>query len=213
VGDEGGFAPHLGSNEKALRILHQTILQSGFAIGKDFNLGLDAAASEFFDTDSEVYHVRASKKTYKPGSMYKLYQKWQRDYGVTIVEDGCAEDDYWGWQALSKHLGQTTTLVGDDVFVTNPERIQLGVISGIANAVLIKPNQIGSVTETVEAIQLAQKYNYQIVVSHRSGETDDTFIADLAVAFGADYIKAGSLARGERIAKYNRLLAIEQELR
>ena len=213
VGDEGGFAPKIGSNKKALRALAESIKNSGYKLGKDFALGLDAAATEFFDASKEIYRLKADRKTYKPASIYRLYARWQRDFGLRIIEDGCAEDDFLGWQKLTSALGSSTTLVGDDLFVTNTQRIEAGIISSIANAVLIKPNQIGSIGETVAAIKLAQKYNYQVVISHRSGETMDDFIADLAVACGADYIKAGSLSRGERVAKYNRLIAIEAEMK
>lgn len=213
LGDEGGFAPQIGSNKKALRMLIDAITAAGFKQGKHFGLGIDAAASEFFDAEKEIYRLKADRKHYKPASMYKLYQNWQDTFGLQIIEDGCAEDDFGGWQKLTVMLGSTTTLVGDDLFVTNPHRIQSGIIAGIANAVLIKVNQIGSLTETMAAIKLAQKYKYKVIISHRSGETSDDFIADLAMAVGADYIKAGSLARGERLAKYNRLLAIEAEIK
>lgn len=212
VGDEGGFAPKLGSNKKALRVLVSAIEAAGFKLKKDFALGLDAAASEFFDAKKEIYSFKADHKHYKPTSVYKLYQQWINAYGLQIIEDGCAEDDFAGWQKLTETLGGQTVLVGDDLFVTDTARIESGIISGIANAVLIKLNQIGTVTETMAAIKLAQRYGYKVVISHRSGETSDDFIADLAVACGADYIKAGSLSRGERLAKYNRLLAIETEL-
>jgi enolase len=212
VGDEGGFAPQIGSNKKALQALASSIEKSGFTLGKDFALGIDAAASEFFDADKEIYRFRADYKNFKPSSVYKLYQKWISAYSIRIIEDGCAEDDFLGWQRLTAMLGDQVTLVGDDLFVTNEQRIENGIIAGIANAVLIKPNQIGTITETIAAIKLAQKYGYKVIVSHRSGETADDFIADLAVAVSADYIKAGSLSRGERMAKYNRLLAIEKEL-
>ncbi len=213
VGDEGGFAPRIGSNKKALRILAQAIESAGYKVKKDFALGLDAASSEFFDSDKQIYHLKADHKHYKPASMYRLYQSWNNLFGLQIIEDGCAEDDFEGWQKLTGALGDKVTLVGDDLFVTDPQRIEAGIIAGIANAVLIKVNQIGSLSETVAAIKLAQKFNYKIVISHRSGETMDDFIADLAVACGADYIKAGSLARSERSAKYNRLMAIESELK
>lgn len=212
VGDEGGFAPKIGSNKKALKALAEAIKSAGFKINKDFALGLDAAASEFFDSEREIYRLKADKKHFKPASIYRLYQSWYNTYGLRIIEDGCAEDDFQGWQKLTAALGGQATLVGDDLFVTDPQRIEAGIIAGIANAVLIKVNQIGSLSETMEAIKLAQKYNYKVVISHRSGETSDDFIADLAVAVGADYIKAGSLSRGERLAKYNRLMAIESEL-
>ncbi len=212
VGDEGGFAPKIGSNKKALRTLAAAISGAGFKLNKDFALGIDAAASEFFDQVREVYTLRADRKHFKPASIYKLYQNWINAYGLRIIEDGCAEDDFLGWQRMTAALGTETVLVGDDLFVTDPQRIEAGIIAGIANAVLIKVNQIGTVSETMEAIKLAKKYNYQVIISHRSGETADDFIADLAVAVGADYIKAGSLSRGERLAKYNRLMAIEEEL-
>lgn len=212
LGDEGGFAPRIYSNEKALRLMHKAIGAAKFKAGKDIALGIDAASSEFFNSDKEVYQLKADKKHYKPASIYRLYDRWIKRYGLEIIEDGCSEDDYLGWQKLTLQLGSHTVLVGDDLFVTDPARLQAGIISNIANAVLIKPNQIGTVTETIETIKLAKKYNYQVIVSHRSGETADDFIADLSVAVSADYIKAGSLARGERLAKYNRLLAIAEEL-
>lgn len=212
LGDEGGFAPKLGGNEKALRLLMSAIKTAGLKPGKDMALGIDAAATEFFDGKKETYRLLADRKHYKPASMFRLYKRWSTYYPLIIVEDGCAEDDFLGWQSLTVQLGHSVTLVGDDLFVTDPKRIQSGIISGIANAALIKPNQIGTLTETITAIKTAQKYNYKTIISHRSGETMDDFIADLSVAVGADYIKAGSLARGERIAKYNRLLAIEAKL-
>lgn len=212
VGDEGGFAPRLGSNKKALQALHKAIYASGFVPGVDFALGVDAASSQFFDTQKQVYSLHADNQHFKPASIYKLYQRWAKQFHLQIVEDGCAEDDFAGWQILTKELGKSLTLVGDDLFVTNPSRIQAGIISGLANAVLIKPNQIGTISETILAVQLAQKFGYKVIVSHRSGETTDDFISDLSVACGAEYIKAGSLSRGERLAKYNRLLHIESEL-
>ena len=212
VGDEGGFAPRIGSNKKALQLITAAIQTAGFRVGKDFALGIDAAANSFFDSKKEIYSFKADQKHYKPASVYKLYQQWTKKFGLQIIEDGCAEDDFLGWQQLTAHLGSATTLVGDDLFVTNTQRIETGIIAGIANAVIIKPNQIGTVSETVAAIKLAQKYSYKVILSHRSGETNDDFISDLAVAVSADYIKAGSLARSERLAKYNRLMAIETEL-
>ncbi len=212
LGDEGGFAPHLGANEQALKYLSRAIKQAGYKVKTDFRLGIDAAASEFFNSEREVYKMKASRLNYKPASIYKLYQKWVKDYGLQIIEDGCAEEDFLGWQLLTKHLGKQTLLVGDDLFVTDTARIQNGVINGIANAALIKVNQIGTLTETIAAIKMAQSNNYEIVISHRSGETTDSFIADLAVAVNAKYIKAGAPARGERLAKYNRLVEIEQNL-
>jgi enolase len=212
LGDEGGFAPHLKTNERALDILSQAVKDAHYKLGKDFRLGIDAAASEFFDAEKEVYRLKASKVNYKPAGIYKMYQRWIKDYHLQIIEDGCSEDDFLGWQLLTKHLGQSTILVGDDLFVTNTQRIQNGIINRIANAVLIKPNQIGTLTETINAIKLAQQHDYQVVISHRSGETGDSFIADLAVAVNAEFIKAGAPARGERLAKYNRLAEIEERL-
>jgi enolase len=212
VGDEGGFAPKLKSNKKALRFLAQSVHDAKLKLGRDVALGIDAAASEFFDPEKEVYRLRADKINYKPAAMYKLYQRWVNTFHLQMIEDGCAEDDFHGWQKLTKHLGKQALLVGDDLFVTNTQRIQQGIIAGIANTVLIKPNQIGTLTETITAIKLAQRYGYKIVIAHRSGETPDAFIADLAVAVNAEFIKAGSLARSERLAKYNRLLEIEQQL-
>lgn len=213
LGDEGGFAPKIHSNEKALRLMMASVLKAKLRLGKDIALGIDAAASEFFDTERGVYNFSSDKKHYKPASVYKLYASWIKRFGLEVIEDGCAEDDFVGWQKLTSALGDQVTLVGDDLFVTNPERLQAGIIAGIANSVLIKPNQIGSLTETMATIKLAKKFNYKVVISHRSGETLDDFIADLSVAVGADFIKAGSLARGERIAKYNRLLKIAEELK
>ena len=213
VGDEGGFAPKIGSNKKALRALATAVAESGFKLKKDFALGMDAAASEFYDADKEIYNLKADRKAYKPASIYRLHQSWSNAFALEIIEDGCAEDDFAGWQKLTQALGSKVTLVGDDLFVTDPQRIESGIIAGVANAVLIKVNQIGTLSETMAAIKLAQKYSYKVVISHRSGETSDDFIADLAVACGADYIKAGSLSRGERLAKYNRLMAIEAELK
>jgi enolase len=210
VGDEGGFAPALGSNEAAFKYLQEAIKAAGYVFGKDFTLGTDAAASEFFDVKKQLYILRADKKTYKPTQIYKMYKAWVDKYKLELIEDGCAEDDIVGWKFLTQELGGKTVLVGDDLFATNPERIQMGIMQKTANAALIKVNQIGTLTETMAAIKLAQKNNYKIVISHRSAETCDSFIADLAVAVNAEYAKMGSLSRGERLAKYNRLLEIEQ---
>lgn len=212
VGDEGGFAPKLGSNEKALTELSSAISAAGYKPGLDFRLGMDAAASEFFNQDQQVYDVTASGKKFKPEEIYTLYKEWNEKFHLQIIEDGCAEDDILGWQKLTEALGGEVLLVGDDLFVTNPERIKMGIEKKIANAVLIKVNQIGTLTETLQAVKLGQKNGYKIIISHRSGETADSFIADLAVATGAEFIKTGAPSRGERVAKYNRLLEIEKLL-
>ena len=213
IGDEGGFAAKTHSNEKTFRLLRQAIESTGLRLGKDIAMGIDTAATEFFDPEKQVYHFRADKRSFKPASVYRLYSRWAKRYHLEIIEDGCSEDDYSGWQRLTQALGKELTLVGDDLFVTNPERLHNGIITGLANSVLIKPNQIGTVTETMQTISLAKKFKYKTVISHRSGETMDDFIADLSVAVGAEFIKAGSLARGERLAKYNRLLAIAHSLK
>jgi enolase len=212
VGDEGGFAPRLKSNEQGLEELAAAITKAGFSLGKDFRLGVDAASSEFYDAAKDIYNLKVSKKKFTSETMYKMYQEWVEKYHLQIIEDGCGEDDFVGWRHLTDHLSKKTTLVGDDLFVTNTERLQKGIDDKIANAILIKVNQIGTLTETLSAIKLAQANKYKVVVSHRSGETNDDFIADLAVAVGADFTKFGSLSRGERLAKYNRLLEIETQL-
>ena len=210
VGDEGGFAPKLSSNEDALKQLETAIKTAGYKLGADFALGMDAAASEFFNTKTGTYELKASKISAKSTNIYQTYKKWLSKYPILAIEDGCAEDDFLGWKFLTQNLGSQTLLIGDDLFVTNPVRIQMGITQKIANAVLIKVNQIGTLTETLAAIKLAQKNKYKVVISHRSGETSDSFISDLAVAVNADYIKTGAPSRGERLAKYNRLLEIEE---
>jgi enolase len=212
IGDEGGFAPHLGKNENGFEVLARAIQGAGYKLGTDFALGIDAASSEFFDAKTGTYNLAASGRKYTPKTIASMYKQWFMKYHLQIIEDGCAEDDFIGWKAISAELGKKTILVGDDLFVTNMSRLQRGIDEGIANAILIKVNQIGSLTETLQAIQLAQKNKYKVVISHRSGETNDDFIADLAVAVNADFAKMGSLARGERLAKYNRLMAIEAQL-
>ncbi len=209
VGDEGGFAPKLASNEEAFKQLEQAIKTAGYKLETEFALGIDAASSEFFNSKSGTYELKASKISAKPSNIFQIYKKWMSKYPIMAIEDGCAEDDFLGWKFLTQNLGNETLLIGDDLFVTNPVRIQMGVTQKIANSVLIKLNQIGTLTETISAIKLAQKNKYKIIISHRSGETCDTFISDLAVAVNAEYIKAGAPSRGERVAKYNRLLEIE----
>ncbi|MEK7516564.1 MAG: phosphopyruvate hydratase [Patescibacteria group bacterium] len=211
-GDEGGYAPALGGNERALRLIMEAIRGAGYAPKKDVAIAMDPASSEFYDKKKKRYVLRADKKTLPAGQLTALYERWVKKYPIISIEDGLAEDDWDGWKALTAKLGRRIHLVGDDLFVTNKKRLQQGIRQGVANAILIKVNQIGTLTETIEAIQLAQKHRYAVILSHRSGETCDTTIADLAVAVGAEYIKTGSLSRSERVAKYNRLMEIEEEL-
>jgi enolase len=211
VGDEGGFAPSLGTNDEAVGLIIEAIDAAGYEPGKDIALALDPAASEFYENGSYVFKKsNGSRKT--PAEMVELYQGWAGKYPIVSLEDGMGEEDREGWLAITKELGNQLQLVGDDNFVTNPTIFAEGIESGIANAILIKLNQIGTVSETLETVAMAQKAGYGAVISHRSGETEDAFIADFAVGTGAGQIKTGSLCRSERIAKYNRLLAIESEL-
>jgi len=214
VGDEGGFAPNLESNSMAMDVILEAIEKSGFVAGKDIFLALDVAASEIFHKDAEEKYVLSHEKVALTSrQLTALYEDWIKKYPIISIEDGMAEDDFSGWKELTERLGTKIQLVGDDLFVTNKERIKKGIEKGIANSVLIKPNQIGSLTETFEAIRLARENGYKIMISHRSGETEDDFIADLAVGVQAEQIKAGAPARGERVAKYNRLLEIEREIK
>jgi enolase len=213
VGDEGGFAPNLKSNEEALEVVLEAITKAGYKPGTQIGIALDPAASEFFDKASGKYVFKKSDKSQRtPDQMVKFWAKWVADYPIVSIEDGMAEDDWDGWKAMTDALGKKIQLVGDDLFVTNTERLAQGIEKGIANSILIKVNQIGSLTETLEAMQLAANSNYTNIVSHRSGETEDAFIADLAVATRAGQIKTGSASRTDRIAKYNQLLRIEEEL-
>jgi enolase len=210
VGDEGGFAPTLGSNTAALDLLMQAIERAGYRPAEDVLLALDSAASEFFQGGR--YRFRAEGKERTPEEMIAFYESLLDRYPLCSIEDGLAEQDWEGWAALTRRLGSRVQLVGDDIFVTNPAILGEGIRKGVANAILIKVNQIGTLTETLEAVELAKRAGYGTVISHRSGETEDAFIADLAVAVNAGQIKTGSLARGERTAKYNQLLRIEEEL-
>jgi enolase len=211
VGDEGGFAPNLDSNDQALELIMEAIDKAGYKAGEDIVLALDAASSEFFEDGKYVFRWSdKSKRTAK--DMVGFYRKWIDKYPILSVEDGLAEDDWKGWSLLTKELGAKVQLVGDDLFVTNTQRLQRGIDEGVANSILIKLNQIGTVTETLDAIELGRLHGYTSVISHRSGETEDTFIADLAVATGVGMIKTGSASRTDRIAKYNQLLRIEDEL-
>lgn len=210
VGDEGGFAPELLNNEKAIQYIMQAIKLAGWEPGKHVFLALDVAASEFYR--NKKYYFLGKKQAWSASDMVSNIKNWIKKYPIVSVEDGLAEDDWSNWATLTKEVGKNVALVGDDLFVTNPDRIAKGVAEHVANTVLIKINQIGTVSETIKAVRLARQHNYSIFVSHRSGETADTFIADLAVAVNAEYMKTGSLSRSERIEKYNRLMEIEQEL-
>jgi enolase len=211
VGDEGGFAPDLKSDEEAITVILEAIEAAGFAPGTDIALALDCAASELYK-DGKYTFRKSGAGTRSAEGMVELYGKWLEEYPIVSIEDGLAEDDWDGWAKLTKALGDRCQLVGDDLFVTNTERLARGIESGVGNAILIKVNQIGTLTETLEAIEMARSAGYLSVISHRSGETEDTFIADLAVGTGAGQIKTGSASRTDRIAKYNQLLRIEEEL-
>jgi len=210
VGDEGGFAPSLESNEDALKLIVDAISKAGYKPGDDVALALDPAASEFFRDGA--YRLAGEGKTLNAAELVDRYETWVGRYPIISIEDGMAEDDWDGWKLITERLGGKIQLVGDDLFVTNVERLRMGVERGVANSILIKVNQIGTLTETLKAIETARTAGYSAVISHRSGETEDTTIADLVVATGAGMIKTGAPARGERVAKYNRLLAIEHEL-
>ncbi len=213
VGDEGGFAPNLKSNEEALDVVLEAITKAGYKPGTQIGIALDPASSEFYDKASRKYVFKKSDKSQRTSDqMVKFWAKWVEQYPIVSIEDGMAEDDWDGWKAMTEALGSKIQLVGDDLFVTNTERLQQGIEKGIANSILIKVNQIGSISETLEAMQMATAAHYTNIVSHRSGETEDAFIADLAVATRAGQIKTGSASRTDRIAKYNQLLRIEEEL-
>ncbi len=207
VGDEGGFAPQLQKNQEALELLMEAISAAGYRPGRDLALALDAAASTFY-ADGR-YHIE--RTTLSESELITLYEEWLDRYPIVSIEDGLAEEDWAGWHELTKRLGKRVQLVGDDIFVTNPALIEKGIREGVANAVLIKLNQIGTLTETLRAVEAAHRGGYRTVISHRSGETEDTFIADFAVGTGAGQIKTGSVSRGERTAKYNQLLRLEEE--
>ena len=208
VGDEGGFAPNLPDSESALSLIMQAIESAGYRPGEDAYLAVDCAASEFHKDDN----YRLEKKDFSAAELTARFQKWSREFPLISIEDGMAENDWDGWKLLTNSLGATTQLVGDDLFATNPKILREGIARGAANAVLIKPNQIGTLSETIRAMEIANAFGYSFVLSHRSGDTDDSIIADIAVAFGAGQIKTGAPCRGERVAKYNQLLRIEEEL-
>ena len=213
VGDEGGFAPSVKSNTEAIEVILEAITQAGYKPGEQIAIALDPAASEFYDSAKKKYVFKKSDKSeHSSDEMIKFWSEWIRQYPIVSLEDGLSEEDWEGWAALTSELGKKIQLVGDDIFVTNPTIFQRGIDQGIANSILVKVNQIGSVSETIDAINLAKQNGYTAVISHRSGETEDTFIADLAVATGAGQIKTGSASRTDRISKYNQLLRIEEEL-
>jgi len=210
VGDEGGFAPNLDSNEAAIKLILSAIEAAGFAPGKDIGIALDPAASEFYG--GRKYNLKSEKKTLSSEEMIAYYENLVEKYPIVSIEDGLAEQDWKGWELMTDRMGSTVQLVGDDIFVTNPKIFTKGIEEGIGNSILIKLNQIGTVTETLDAIELAKRVGYTTVISHRSGETEDTFIADLVVGVNGGQIKTGSLSRTDRIAKYNQLIRIEAEL-
>lgn len=213
VGDEGGFAPNLRSNEEAMEAILEGIVQAGYKPGKDIFIGLDAAASEFYSEEKNTYILSAEKKPEKSSEkMIKFYSEWVRQYPLISIEDGLDESDWDGWKILTEELGGKIQLVGDDIFVTNTEILKKGIKRGVANSILVKLNQIGSLTETIDAVDMAHRASYTSVISHRSGETEDATIADLAVALNSGQIKTGAPSRSDRVAKYNQLLRIEEEL-
>lgn len=213
VGDEGGFAPNIKSNQEAIEIVLQSIEKAGYVAGDDFYIAMDAAASEFYDRDNKVYHFAQSDgRKLSSDEMIEYWKEWVNNYPIFSIEDGLDEDDWEGWTKLTDAIGQKVQLVGDDLFVTNVDRLERGIIAGAANSILIKVNQIGTLTETIDAVSLANINAYTSVMSHRSGETEDVTIADLAVALNTGQIKTGSASRSDRIAKYNQLLRIEEQL-
>ena len=213
VGDEGGFAPNLGSNEEAIQVVLEAIEKAGYKPGEDIYIALDPASSEYFLTDEKVYHLKKSSgEKLTPAQMVDYWAEWVRKYPIISIEDGMAEDDWEGWKLMTDKMGSKIQLVGDDLFVTNTSRLQEGISKGVANSILVKVNQIGTLTETINAVNLAYTNAYTAVISHRSGETEDVTIADLAVALNTGMIKTGSASRSDRIAKYNQLLRIEEKL-
>lgn len=213
VGDEGGYAPHLPGVQAALDAIMTAISRAGYQPGKNVFLALDVASSEFYDEDKKLYHFRKSTgDSLTARELISLYEGLITHYPIISIEDGCAENDWEGWQLLTQALGEHCRLVGDDLFVTNPHFLRRGIVQGVGNAILIKPNQIGTLSETLDTVRLASSHAYASIISHRSGETEDAFIADLAVGCNAGWLKAGSLSRSDRLVKYNRLLLIEQLL-
>lgn len=213
VGDEGGFSPKVNNTRETLSLIVQAIEKAGLKAGKDVFLALDAAASEFYNDEKKVYEMKTEGKDMSPSEMVDFYSKLVGEFPIVSIEDGMAEDDWDGWKIMTEKLGNRIQLIGDDLFVTNINRLREGVNRGVANSILIKLNQIGSISETIDTITLARRAGYTSVVSHRSGETEDSFIADFTVAMGCGMIKTGSLSRSERLSKYNQLIRIEEELR
>jgi enolase len=212
VGDEGGFAPNLGSNEEAIQVVIEAVEKAGFTPGEDMHIALDAASSEFYNTETGKYVFHSTGDQMSSSEMVGFWADWCKKYPIVSIEDGLAEDDWSGWKQVTEQLGSKVQLVGDDLFVTNTKRLARGIDEGIANSILVKVNQIGSLTETIEAVQMATRNGFTSVMSHRSGETEDSTIADLAVALNCGQIKTGSASRSDRMAKYNQLLRIEEEL-
>ena len=212
VGDEGGFAPNLSSNEEAIQVVLTAIEKAGYRPGEDIFIALDAASTEFYDSGKQQYHFASTGDRLSAGDMVAFWKEWVNKYPIVSIEDGLAEDDWGGWKSLTAAIGDRCQLVGDDLFVTNSRRLKRGIDEAIANSILVKVNQIGSLTETIEAVGLATRNSYTSVMSHRSGETEDNTIADLAVALGTGQIKTGSASRSDRMAKYNQLLRIEEQL-
>jgi enolase len=212
VGDEGGFAPNLGSNEEAIQVVIEAVEKAGFTPGEDMHIALDAASSEFYNTETGKYVFHSTGEQMTSSEMVGFWADWCKKYPIVSIEDGLAEDDWSGWKQITDQLGSKVQLVGDDLFVTNTKRLARGIDEGIANSILVKVNQIGSLTETIEAVQMATRNGFTSVMSHRSGETEDSTIADLAVAMNCGQIKTGSASRSDRMAKYNQLLRIEEEL-
>jgi enolase len=209
VGSEGGYAPDINSSVQAIEFILSATVNAGYKPKVDVGIGIDVGSSGLFDKENKKYVFKLDKALFTNETLIGLYNEWLRDFPIVSIEDGLAEDEWGAWRELTSELGDKMMIVGDDLFATNQNRLRVGLKEKAANTVLIKPNQVGTLTEAVECVKLAQKHNYKVFVSHRSGETNDDFIADFAVAVGADYIKAGSLSRGERIAKYNRLMEIE----
>lgn len=213
VGDEGGFAPNLGSNEEAILCILQAIEKAGYRPGEDVVIALDAAASEFYLPEEDMYHLKWSTgEKLTPAQMVDFWDNWTKKYPVVSIEDGMAEDDWDGWKLMTDRMGSTCQLVGDDLFVTNVQRLQMGLDKGVANSILVKLNQIGTLSETIDAVALSSRNNYTAIISHRSGETEDTTIADLVVGLNTGLIKTGSASRTDRICKYNQLMRIEESL-